>query len=675
MRRLTTLVAATLAATLIWGACDEGTDPVGPREVPDQPSPAEHSPTSSISDAANGGNEHFYWLPPMVSNPSPTGTFDGSRSPHLMICELDGADCAVPQPTDFPIVFTLTGGPSGETITVSGDKYQANWHTDEVPLDPNEFYRVEVTVGVQSLGHADIDPVSNGKGLKNVDTEEYIGLVNGRTLPIKFRIEDGAVDEEGPVTSTVAGAPNPAPVGVDVDLTASVDDALTGNSDIASAEYNIDAGPLVAMSAQDGTFDSPTEVVAATIPGFGSPGDYTVCVRGTDAAGNTGAEVCTTVTVEGFAWAQVSTGANHACAVSTDGTPYCWGFGNTGQLGHGTTASKDVPTLVSGGLSIASIDAAGDGRTCAITTSGQTYCWGENFSGELGIGSTGPNELTPALVAGGHTFQEVHNSGSYTCARDLGGAAYCWGNNSFGWVGDGTFTSRVVPTAVVGGLTFQSLSIGAGSCGLTTGGAGYCWGGTGRSQLGNGGTAGSFNTPQPIAGGHTFDELEIWGDSGCGLEPGGDVYCWGTNWTGALAVAPIDVAGSAGEPTPLLAGVPTNFVALAAGGFFNCGLDGSGAAYCWGQNKSGTLGVDPATTTEDCREFTPTITSTCSSVPVPVSGGHSFVQIDAGTNNVCGLTTDGEIWCWGRADIGALGDGSGFASPFSFTPVQVVDPI
>jgi hypothetical protein len=106
------------------------------------------------------------------------------------------------------------------------------------------------------------------------------------------------VDSLGPVTSTVAVVPQIVGGGVNVDLTATVDDSTTGGSDIQSAEFSINGVDWAAMAAQDGTFDSPSEAVIASFSSPAAHGDVNVCVRGTDAAANTGSQSCTTLTVD-----------------------------------------------------------------------------------------------------------------------------------------------------------------------------------------------------------------------------------------------------------------------------------------------------------------------------------------------------------------------------------------
>ena len=106
------------------------------------------------------------------------------------------------------------------------------------------------------------------------------------------------VDSQGPLTSSVLVDPVKTGVGASVDLTAIVDDTTTGGLNIQSAEYSTNGVDWTAMTAQDGNFDSATEVVTAALLSPDTSGDVNVCVRGTDAAGNTGAHTCTTLNVD-----------------------------------------------------------------------------------------------------------------------------------------------------------------------------------------------------------------------------------------------------------------------------------------------------------------------------------------------------------------------------------------
>ncbi len=142
----------------------------------------------SISDGARaGGNPHFYWLPPMVPAPSPTGTFDPSSSPVVRISEWTGGEGAL------VAQYSMSSGPGSETVRLllQDEAYAVDWKTGEFALNPAINYRIRVLVGGIELGFADVDVVSNNGDLKRVD-KDHIGLRNGLSLSIRFRIEQGA---------------------------------------------------------------------------------------------------------------------------------------------------------------------------------------------------------------------------------------------------------------------------------------------------------------------------------------------------------------------------------------------------------------------------------------------------------------------------------------------------
>jgi hypothetical protein len=192
MRRLALPLAAIAAVSVLIVACQED------RSSPTSPVIGE--PAGLISDGSTGGNEDFFFLPPLLPNPSRDPNFGDKMfnaylSPRVEICQLDAEDgsCLSPQPPDFPIIFTMHDGP-GSVIQVEDEHYHVNWHTDVVQLNTTAFYRIQVFgTATALLGFADVDPIESKKELKNLKTSESIPLKDGRTMPIKFRIEEGAI--------------------------------------------------------------------------------------------------------------------------------------------------------------------------------------------------------------------------------------------------------------------------------------------------------------------------------------------------------------------------------------------------------------------------------------------------------------------------------------------------
>jgi hypothetical protein len=193
MRRLPLLTFAALAFVL---GCGDRSPVTAPNA---------HIPRFDISDGAHAsGNDGFFFLPPMVKEPVGNPEykdelFHGGMQPHVNIWELpSGTPCLGGIPfKHFPLGQILVGD----------EKYAVNWDTKEKPLADTKVYRVQACVGDVELGYADIKHVDNGSELKNVATGEYVALVEGRTLPIKFRIEHGALCQFDAVcTSTFVDA-------------------------------------------------------------------------------------------------------------------------------------------------------------------------------------------------------------------------------------------------------------------------------------------------------------------------------------------------------------------------------------------------------------------------------------------------------------------------------------
>lgn len=138
-----------------------------------------------ISDKAhNNGNEAFHFLPPLVKNPATSGVFDSTLNPSVVIYKLDNS-----QPTSPPLAILAT------TVSLTDEHYKANWDTDDFNLDLEVTYRIQIVIEDTPIGYADVDLVNKGKDLKNVDTDEYIPLVDGKTLRIKFRVEEDVLEK------------------------------------------------------------------------------------------------------------------------------------------------------------------------------------------------------------------------------------------------------------------------------------------------------------------------------------------------------------------------------------------------------------------------------------------------------------------------------------------------
>lgn len=301
---------------------------------------------------------------------------------------------------------------------------------------------------------------------------------------------------------------------------------------------------------------------------------------------------------------QVTVGGGIGCGLDQHGRAYCWGQEFFGELGNGGSPadSSRVPVPVQGGLSFSSIS-AGYGHVCAVTRSGEAYCWGGNLGGVLGTGVLGPGtqRAAPARVAGDVVFASISAGTTQSCGVATDGRGYCWGGG-YGSVGvphldpsrcpQGTPCAEPRPQLVSTELRFTSISAGNGfTCGVATSGAGYCWGGLfqpgqpRQGVLGNGSTAGSA-TPVAVAGGHRFSVVEAGTRAACALDAAGAAYCWGGNGMGELGIGTMD---DRAHPAPQAVDGGIRFRALSLGEA-SCGVAADSALYCWGTTYGGLLG-------------------------------------------------------------------------------------
>jgi alpha-tubulin suppressor-like RCC1 family protein len=287
---------------------------------------------------------------------------------------------------------------------------------------------------------------------------------------------------------------------------------------------------------------------------------------------------------QGVTLSRLSGASYHTCGVTATNQGYCWGANFQGALGSGSFSGGDTPVAVVGGRSFSKIDVGVD-HSCGLATDGKAYCWGLANDGRLGNGSSTGHVFSPALVLGNLVFTDVSNGNGHSCGIATGGAAYCWGGNGNGQLGDGTSSNSSTPVAVSGGLTFSRIEAGWDfSCGLLTDGRVACWGSGGGGRLGNGSTS-LWRTPRLISSSLTFTTLEAITDRACALTATGELYCWGRNH-----VAQVGTGNTVDVWTPVRIGGTRTFIAVAGTSTTTCAIGTDTQTYCWGDNTYGQAG-------------------------------------------------------------------------------------
>jgi alpha-tubulin suppressor-like RCC1 family protein len=340
-------------------------------------------------------------------------------------------------------------------------------------------------------------------------------------------------------------------------------------------------------------------------------------------------------------------------------------FGNetTTRIASYTTSNPDIATITStGGLRgitagtvtiLAQLDQAtatatvtiqpfrwqridaGNAHTCGIAqVDSRLYCWGEGGQGSTGTGTL-QDALIPTAVSGSRTYTRVAAGLQFTCAIGSDSRAYCFGNNGSGQTGSGIGSNTSTPQQVTSSELFRDISTGVtGACALSTSGRPICWG---AGQL-----------PSDFSNNLVFSQIAgaPGGGHACGLTGDGIAYCWGRNNWGQLGNNSTTDSG-----VPVQTFTAERFIAIAVGEDHTCGLSQNGPM-CWGRASNGQLGsplISPVEPLEGCPG------GVCRRSPTFIEAGTDLVTIDAYQHSTCGVSSEGEIWCWG-VDNGNLGN-------------------
>jgi alpha-tubulin suppressor-like RCC1 family protein len=321
-----------------------------------------------------------------------------------------------------------------------------------------------------------------------------------------------------------------------------------------------------------------------------------------------------------------------------------------------TSSAFNVVAHGAGGAGYSIIVAGGErdtsGHSCGIS-GGAAWCWGLNDHGQLGDAST-TDRNSPVKVGTTQTFTTLAAGGHHTCGLTAAGAAYCWGWDEYGQLGDsakGLTADKNSPVAVRGGHTFTAITAGLHfTCALDNTGKAWCWGYNGDGEAGTGDTTHNVVVPAAVTGGNTYGKIASGGAHTCALDNTNVAWCWGYNGNGELgegvSVPKCDttpVAAACRSFVPIQVNTTVTFTAISSGNYHTCALSGAGASWCWGWNAEGEVGNGIAHYV---------------TVPTATVGNLTFASINAGGMHTCGITPDGHAYCWGWNAYGGLGTGT-----------------
>lgn len=409
----------------------------------------------------------------------------------------------------------------------------------------------------------------------------------------------------------------------------------------------------------------------------------------------------------------ITTGYGHVCVLLKDNTASCWGANNFGQLGYKTpyekpsgapyqviepmrtmlpsTAPKTVQhnnhtpdradqttedLVPQGGIIALS---AGQFHTCALISDGSARCWGEGGRGQLGTDPYPPSRNEATLEDSVYTVAVQNLSapavaitagGFETCAANSSGLQ-CWGYNFYGQLGSSAPFSKV-PVQVTAVTGASKVAAGTGfACALVnadTTNKPVCWGDNTDGRLGAGLTVARSSIRTPVAGISSASTLDLGNGQACAIPSGATVpLCWGSNSNGQVG----DGTTTA-RPTPVAVSGLATASGLEAGGArdaaergHTCALTSNNKVSCWGRNGNGELGVEENDGSL-ADHSTPVVVQYDSNPARPdtdprnvtLADLDSVTSVVTGGFHSCALRSDGTVWCWGRNDVGQLGDGS-----------------
>lgn len=335
---------------------------------------------------------------------------------------------------------------------------------------------------------------------------------------------------------------------------------------------------------------------------------------------------------------RLAVGNKHSCAVRRDGELRCWGSNQFGQLGDGTFGGRLTPTKVLGGPYIKA--SAGTDFTCGLTVAGAVNCWGRNIYGNLGDGTI-TKRSTPGPVQGLQSGVIDLVAGPTTaCAVMTDHTLRCWGDNSFGQLGDGTQQGGRVPVVVAGLSNVVSVATGlAHTCALADGGL-QCWGWARSGALGNGESANTTHvSPVNVDTLGAATAVVANNQTTCTPLQTGRLQCWGNNGSSQLGNGV-----TTESPMPVYANVD-DVAKVVVGEAHACALHNDRVVRCWGDNSDGSAGIG--------------VRGGVQTTPVAVPGlPADVVEIDAGGTQNCALTATDRLFCWGGNTNGEIGDGT-----------------
>ena len=341
------------------------------------------------------------------------------------------------------------------------------------------------------------------------------------------------------------------------------------------------------------------------------------------------------------------------CAVTPSGTVKCWGGSDFGQLGDNdevmaalTDSSKkfkSAPVTVVNLNGIKQV-AVGYNHACAISQTGSVSCWGDNSRGQIGDGTTTLRPQAIPVVGLSAKVTQLALTYQSSCALLETGAVQCWGGNTQGELGVGVLAkinqSTSPKNVVLNGITIKRLVSGRQHlCGITNSDTLVCWGWNDSGQLGLADTTARFIPTAVTSVGSGIQQVAAGYGHTCAVSPSNTI-CWGDNSKGQLGNGTTTFFS-----LPVVVSDLSGVTELALGKEHSCATKSSNDTMCWGSRQAGQTAQSINAVLLD-------------KTPVLLTALTGKQSISAGDFHTCSISVGGAAKCWGKNDLGQLGDDS-----------------
>lgn len=390
-------------------------------------------------------------------------------------------------------------------------------------------------------------------------------------------------------------------------------------------------------------------------------------------------------------WSNISISnlsSDHSIALKKDGTIWCWGVNNYGQLGLGTPSyttisspqklnnhsnslkiisSSDFSLIIKNDGTLWSMGENSNGQlgrtfystekkqieidtnwlqisnkdgghSVGLKKNGSIWSWGDNSYGQLGLGNT-TSTKSPKKIGNDSNWSIISSSHSHTLAIKKNGTLWAWGYNNNGQLGIGNTINQSSPVQVGTDSTWKNVFVGKFvSAGIKKDGTLWIWGTNSNGNLGLGNNTNNFNTPQKLGNDTNWSQISFGSFHTLATKRNGTMWAWGAETNGQLGLGQSSFYNS-----PQQIGNDSNWIFVSASDYHSIAKKSNGTIWSWGYNNKGQLGLG---------------NSTQYNTPQKIGNDSDWKIIVAGINSTFAIKNDSTLWAWGNNEYGQLGVGN-----------------